>query len=422
MTRPGTLLLLMLASFATRAEEAPLFSAQELKTIFTMSPVPPTPRDTTNRVDGDANAIAFGRVLFFSPRLSGDGRFSCASCHDPNRGWTDGKPVATAVGVGTRNTPSLWNVAQNRWFFWDGHADSLWSQALKPIENELEQNGTRLQVVHVVTEDPGLRSLYAKVFGAVPDVTDLERFPKAGSPVSTKEELQTNWWRMEPADQDTVNRIYSNVGKAIAAFEATIVAGAAPFDRFVADLRGGKKESQAISVSAQRGLKIFIGKGDCVLCHSGPHFTNKEFHDIRVPQLKPNEPDDGRNHALEHLAEDEFVAAGPYSDDPQGTRAQLLYFVDAQANTSGHFKTPGLRNVATTAPYMHAGQFQTLRDVVHYYSTLEGAVAPLNPAHVETLIRPLKLTDQEIDDLVAFMESLTSDPVLFADPSRSADR
>jgi len=405
--------LLLLGMGGAWAENTPVtFTAAERKAILALSPVPATAKDTTNAVVDNSKAILLGQLLFFDPRLSGDGRFSCSSCHDRNKGWSDGKQVAEAVAVGTRNTPSLWNVAQNRWFFWDGRADSLWSQALKPIENEIEQNSSRLQVAHHVTSDPALKEMYAQVFGPAPDLSDLKRFPSVGSPVSTDELRQQNWWQMDPNDQHTVNQVYANVGKTIAAFETTIKSGEAPFDRFVKDLRAAKPQSQAISLSAQRGLKIFIGKGDCVLCHSGPNFTNKEFHDIRVPPLDASAPpDEGRNHGLEHMSEDEFIAAGPYSDDPQGARAQMLYFLDGQGGGIGHFKTPSLRNVATTAPYMHAGQMKTLRDAVSYYSTLKDAVAPADPKHVETLIRPLNLTEEEIDDVVAFLESLTSDPL-----------
>jgi cytochrome c peroxidase len=408
----GACLLLLCVGAGWEDDASVAFTATERKAILALSPVPATPKDTTNAADGKSTAILLGQLLFFDPRLSGDGRFSCSSCHEPSKGWSDGRRVATAAGVGTRNTPSLWNVAQNRWFFWDGRADSLWSQALKPIENELEQNGSRLQVAHFVTSDATLSELYVKAFGPTPDLSDLRRFPTMGGPVASDEQRQQNWYQMDPEDQQTVNRVYSNVGKAIAAFEATIKTGEAPFDRFVKDLRAARLQSHAISLSAQRGLKIFIGKGECVLCHSGPNFTNKEFHDIRVPPLDADAPrDEGRSEGLRRLADDEFVASGPYSDDPQGARAQLLYFLDSQPGSSGHFKTPGLRNVATTAPYMHAGQEATLRDAVRYYSTLEGAVAPADPQHVEILIRPLNLSDHEIDDVVALLESLTGDPV-----------
>ena len=403
------------------SQEPPIeLTVAERAAIFALSPLPPAPKDSTNAVDGDPRAIELGRRLFYDAALSGDGRFSCASCHDEAKGWTDGKPVASAAGQGRRNTPSLWNVAQNRWFFLDGRADTLWSQALKPIEDPLEMNGTRLGVAHYVLGDNDLRARYAELFGPAPDLSDTSRFPRAGGPGVSDEEQLLAWWRMSAEDQIAVNRVYANVGKAIAALEATIRGGEAPFDRFVRELRAGAPTSAAISPAAQRGLKVFIGKGNCVLCHSGPNFTNKEFHDIRIPPRADAVADFGRNEGLASLANDEFIAAGPYSDDPQGRRAQLLYFLDSRPGSIGHFKTPSLRNVATTPPYMHAGQIATLRDVVRHYSTLESAAPPADPAHAETLIRKLDLTETEIDDLVAFLESLTSESLPRSNASAAA--
>ena len=391
-------------------QEAVSFSERERQVIFSLSAPPPPVRDSTNAVDGNPAAISFGALLFFDKRLSGSGEFSCATCHDPSRGWTDGKSLAVATGTGTRNTISLWNVAQHRWYFWDGRADSLWSQAMKPIENAHELNSSRLQVAHLLAGDPELKARYEAIFKPLADLSDESRFPRAGGPRSQSEEGQLNWWQMNPVDRDTVNRIFSNAVKAIAAFEGTILTGEAPFDRFVADLRAGNQNSTAISSSARRGLKTFIGKGNCAICHSGPMLTNKEFHDIRVPPLNAQLlPDPGRVKGIADLAEDEFVSAGFYSDDPLGQRAQQLFYLDARAAVLGHFKTPSLRNVTETAPYMHQGQFATLRDVVVYYSTLQTAVDPADPMHVEALIAPLNLRDSEIDDLVEFLHSLTSD-------------
>jgi cytochrome c peroxidase len=343
-------------------------------------------------------------------RLSADGRFSCASCHDPTRNWSDGKPVAIASGQGTRNTPSLWNVASNRWFFWDGRADSLWSQALKPIERDVELNGSRLQVAHTVAGDAKLRTAYQKVFGPLPDLSDASRFPATGGPQANDEARQMHWWQMDGDDRQAVSIVFANVGKAIAAFEATLVTGPTHFDRFAADLRAGKLQSTALTPSAQRGLQVFVGRGNCVLCHSGPLFTNLEFHDIRLPRRESDALDAGRLIAMTSLAEDEFVAPGPYSDDITGRRAQQLFYLDAQAGSRGHFKTPSLRNVALTAPYMHAGQYATLRDVVQHYNKLEDAAEPADANHVESLIKPLGLSDSEVGDVVAFLESLTSPP------------
>jgi cytochrome c peroxidase len=384
---------------------------RERKLVLSLSPLPAPAKDSTNSADGNPDAIGLGVNLFFDKRLSGDGRFACASCHEPKLGWSDGLAVAVASETGTRNTPSLWNVAIHRWFFWDGHADSLWSQALKPIENGAEMNGSRLAVAHLIASDQKLRSGYQAAFGPLPDFSDAERFPPTGGPQANDGTRQARWWSMAAQDRDAVTRVFVNAGKAIAAWEATIRSGPTAFDRFVADLRAGKLDSQAMSLSAQRGLKIFVGKGDCVLCHSGPYFTNLEFHDVRVPPLATGAVrDPGRALGVQRLSEDEFIAAGPHSDDAEGPRAQQLFYLNPEGGLRGHFKTPSLRNVATTAPYMHQGQFKTLHEVVRYYSTLEGAVEPGDPAHVEKLIRPLQLNDSEIDDVVAFLESLTSAP------------
>lgn len=404
-------LMLFVTSATVAAQSTTVaFDAAERKAILSLSPVPSAPRDTTNRADGNPTAVALGKQLFSDTRLSGDGKFSCATCHDPKLGWTDHKEVAVAAGEGPRNTPSLWNVAHNRWYFWDGRADSLWSQALKPIERSIELNSSRLQVAHLVGGDPKLRVAYEQIFGKLPDLSKTDRFPAAGGPQANDAERQASWWGMDSSDREAVTQVFANVGKAIAAFEGTILTGVAPFDRFVTDLRAGKT-STAISASAQRGLKTFVGVGNCVLCHSGPTFTNKEFHDVRVPPRPTPEgaPDMGRGVGISLLAEDEFVSAGPHSDDPEGPRAQHLLYLDGEGGFRGHFKTPGLRNIATTAPYMHAGQYKTLRDVVVHYSTLKDAVAPAEPSHIELLVRPFPLDEQQIDDLVAFLESLTSE-------------
>jgi len=410
----GPLYIVMALCTGSCATTAPTsaveFSSAERELLLTLSPLPPPPRDETNAVDGNSEAIAFGAALFFDKRLSGNGDVSCGTCHDPAKAWTDGRSLPQAQGTGIRNTLSIWNAAYQRWLFWDGRADSLWSQALHPIEDPLEMNSTRLQVAHVIASDPSLAAQYKNLFGEAPSFEDSQRFPTRGGPRAHDVDAQLNWWQMQSSDREQVNRVFVNLGKAIAAFEATIVTTEAPFDRFVADLRAGRP-SNALSASAQRGLKLFIGRGNCAVCHSGPTFSNLEFHDIRVPALNEQMPPDmGRARGIAELSADEFVSAGYFSDQPAGTRAQHLAFLDAEAAVLGHFKTPGLRNVALTAPYMHQGQMATLREVVEYYSKLDTAVAPADPNHIEALIVELDLTEREIDDLVAFLESLSSDP------------
>jgi cytochrome c peroxidase len=407
--KPLLLAGLLVWASTPAGEPAASFTPRERLLLATLSPPQRPARDSTNRVDGVPAAIALGSALFFDARLSGGDRFSCASCHEPARGWSDGKRVAIGAGTGIRNTPSLWNVAAQRWFFWDGRADSLWSQALKPIERDVEMGGSRLQVAHLLAGDQALRGLYEPLFGALPDLSDARRFPPSGGPRARDEEGQLRWWSMDGDDRDAVNRLFANVGKALAAFEATLTTGLSPFDRFVAEVSAGVAQPRAVPVSAQRGARLFIGRGNCVLCHAGPLLTNFEFHDTRLPRRAGEPPDDGRQLAMTSLAEDEFVAPGPFSDDPAGRRAQQLFFLDAETGSRGHFRTPSLRNVALTAPYGHRGQFATLREVVQHYNRLDDAAEPADPNHVESLIRPLGLTEDEVDDLLAFLDSLTSD-------------
>jgi len=394
---------------AARATDSAVeLSERELLSVLTLSPLAPPPEDTTNRVATSPDAIALGKRLFSDARLSGNGATACSTCHDEALGWADGKPVAVGAAIGKRNTPSLWNAAYNRWFFWDGRADSLWAQAVGPIEDGAEMDGDRLHVLALVANDVELRRDYEALFGAVPELA--ARLPARGGPLANDGERQAAWWTLAADEQDAASTVLANVGKAIAAYVATIRTAPAPFDRFVADLRAGRTDSRAISSAAQRGLKIFIGRGNCVLCHSGPSFTNFEFHDTRVaPPAADTAFDPGRLAGVARLLNDEFGAAGPYSDDAAGTRAQQTYFVSASAGLLGHFKTPGLRNVALTAPYMHAGQLPTLTAVVEHYSSLEHASPPADPAHMEALIRPIGLDAAEIADVVAFLESLTSD-------------
>ncbi|MDG1492034.1 MAG: cytochrome-c peroxidase, partial [Planctomycetota bacterium] len=143
------------------------FSEGQLRRIMQMSPLPPLPTDTTNRYADDPLAARFGQALFFDERLSADGAVSCATCHDPDRGFTDGKQLALGQEVGNRHTPTLWNVAHHRWLTWDGRADSLWMQALDPIEDPREMGTTRGKLARVIADDPGLLAAYSAVFGPI---------------------------------------------------------------------------------------------------------------------------------------------------------------------------------------------------------------------------------------------------------------
>lgn len=382
------------------------FSPSERALIATLSPLPPPPPDPTNRVADDPAAARLGQFLFFDPRLSRDGKVSCASCHDPGKQFADGLPIPEKFSRSLRHTPALWNVAYNRWFFWDGRADTLWSQALGPLENPSEHAGDRVQFAALVETDPELRRAYAQVFGP----------PAPGSA------------------KDSPDRVFANLGKAIAAYERRLVSRRAPFDVFAEGLADGDPAKlAALSPAAQRGLKLFIGPANCRSCHHGPNFTDGEFHDTGVSRLAPGAPQDaGRFAGVNLLIQSPFNSQGAFADDPAGRPNRPTAFLVNSVERKGQFKTPTLRNAAVTAPYMHRGQLATLHDVVRFYSRLElppapppmpaPAGAPAGHSHgggQEHILAPLHLSKDESDALVSFLESLTDtqvDPALLRPP------
>jgi cytochrome c peroxidase len=337
------------------------FTARELDIILTLSPLPDPPPDPTNAVADNPAAAHLGRFLFFDRGLSPDKRLSCASCHDPAKDWSDGRTIPSAT---SRHVPSLWNVAYARWFFWDGRADSLGSQALQPIENPRELGGSREEVEHRIRADAALAAAYQSVFGPL----------------------------------ESTDRIFSNVGKAIAAFERKLISRNSPFDAYVAALRSGdRKARRAYPKPARRGLKLFVGRAGCVLCHNGPTFSDKEFHALEAPD---DSQDLGRFDGIPLLLRDPFNGLGKFSDAPEGGRRLPTAFLANSEGFRSAFKTPGLRNVARTAPYFHRGQFKSLEQVVKFYSAGNG-----------TTLRPLNLSESEIADLVAFLRTLTGSPI-----------
>ncbi len=410
-------LLFWCASQASRAPaqepastDAPVeWSASERARVLTLAPLPPVPDDLTNPVADSLAAARLGRALFFDAGLSRTGTVSCATCHDPELAFADGRPTGRGLADLTRNTPSLLGAAWQRWYFWDGRADSLWSQALQPIEHPDEMGSTRLQVLRHVAGKETLRAEYVALFGPLPALEDQARFPPQARAVPAQVgDAQHQLWRdMAEADRLAVDRAFSNLGKALAAYQRKLVGGPAPFDQFVEGLRQGTLGNPApISLAAQRGLKLFVGKADCRSCHNGPTFSDGEFHDVGLPVASSGaRRDSGRFEGIQKLRADPFNAAGIFSSAPKGERASDIDYLDSGGETWGLFKTPSLRNVARTAPYMHAGQFLALDQVLHFYSTREGA----RPAghHGETVLEALFLTPQELLDLRAFLESLS---------------
>lgn len=387
----------------------PDFTPEEIDRVLQHSPLGGPPRDSTNAVFENPAAARLGQRLFFDPRFSRDGKVACATCHVAARGLADGQALPSQFPV-DRNVPSLWNVAYNRWFFWDGRADSLWSQALQPLENPREHGATRLQIVRLIAETPRLRAEFEGVFGPLPDLSDPRRFPSAGGPnvLPAGSPLHAAWTSMSEPDKVAVDRVFADAGKAIAAYERGLVSRRSPFDVFVEGVRTGDAgKMAALTPEARKGLKLFVGKGNCRLCHSGPNFTDGEFHNIGIPPLRGGLTAD-RFAAIDDVRNNPFNTRGVYSDDRPAGEKKLDYLPKIQ-EAWGQVKTPTLRNVAKTAPYMHQGQFGSLEEVIRFYSTLKGVV---QAGHSDRFIlTPLQLNSVETAALVAFLESLTDESV-----------
>jgi len=372
---------------------SPKFVQAERQLIFSLSPLPPPPPNPSNHWADHPQAAHFGQYLFYEPRLSANGQLSCASCHNPALGWSDARPLAQGLQSGNHNSPTLWNVAQQRWFFWDGRSDTLWSQALQPLENPLEMGMPRTELYALFGREADLKQGYEALFGPLPS-----------------------------ASPDNINRFFSNLGKALEAFQRQIQSAEAPFDSFASGLRNNQPEKQqALSLEAQQGLRLFLGRGQCILCHSGPQFSDGEFHNLGLPALNGQAPGPGRFAGIPVLQQNPMNSLGAYSDlpDPQHPWADKLRYVVQQADNQGEFKTPSLREVAQTGPYMHDGRFQSLEEVIAFYNTV-GSEAAATGRREDTLL-PLELDAEEMAQLAAFLRSLSSgppDPALTRQPEK----
>ncbi len=388
----------------------PAYDARERRLIASFIMPDSLPADPTNAVADDPAAAHLGRFLFYEPRLSANGEISCATCHDPTTAFVDGASLARGIDDVARHTPTILNAAFLRWLFWDGRADTLWAQAMGPLEAPNEHGYTRLEAAHLIHDDAPLHRAYEAIFGTLPALENTSRFPRAGRPVpgDPAHPHDLAWASMSDEDRDAVNRLFSNLGKAIGAYERKLITGPAPFDRFARGVLAGETDAaERISPAARRGLDLYLGeRTNCRLCHFGPFFTDGEFHATGVAPLEGGAPrDPGRFRGIAELKSNLFNAAGVYSDDTTGERGRRIDGVLYTSEAWGQFKTPALRGVALTPPYMHQGQFETLERVVLHYSTLEGAMLPSH--HQEQFLKPLELTPEEIADLVAFLRCLS---------------
>jgi len=374
-------LVALVAHAVSHAEAAPAalldFSDDEVTRIVRHGPwPPPAALDAGNAQAGRRVAIALGERLFFDKRLSIDGSLSCASCHPAELAFADGRARGRGREALDRNTPSLWNAVHERWYGWDGAADSLWSQAIRPIVDAREMAANASHVHATIAGDGELACRYAQAFGRVP-----------------------------PSDNEAV---LVNAAKAIGAFVGTLQSGRTPFDDFRDALaRGDRQAATRYPAPAQRGARLFVGRGRCQLCHMGPLFSNGEFGDTGLPFfVRPGVVDPGRHGGIAALRASAYNLLSRWSDAPDSSVSIKTRHVQTQHRNFGEFKVPSLRNVALTAPYMHDGQLATLADVVNHYSELN-----LDRLHAdgERILEPLHLSAGERADLIAFLETL-SDP------------
>lgn len=399
-----------------------LFTQAEWETIATLSPLPATPPpEPTNRYADDPAAAALGQKLFFEPEYAGpiitgddgsngglgavgeEGKVACASCHEgPWMIDLHTRPPSASLGTDwvPRNAGSTINIAYYEWFENNGFREALWTESIVDPELDFVQNGSRLKLAHVIYDD--YRDEYNAVFdrdlpaALDPAHPEADRFPPEGKPGDPA------WEGMRPEDREEVNRIFANFGKAVAAYLRQLVSRDAPFDGYVAGDR------DAISPEAKRGLKLFVGKAGCVACHNTPFFSDNGFHNIGLrPEGPHTDPEGkGRYDVVENLLANPFNIDGAYSDAPDTGKLDGL---EPHEEHIGAWRTKSLRQVAETPPYMRYGQFATLRDVVDFYDM--GGHADGFHGTKSPLMQPLGLTEAEKDDLVAFMETLTGEPV-----------
>jgi len=407
-----------------------LFTTTELKIVNSLSPLPDPAPDPTNRFSQDESAATLGKKLFYEKRYStalkvasglgavGDAaKVACASCHLAP-GYIDSRSAPNNLSVGVswtlRNAPALVNNVYYKWHNWSGNRSTLWDQASFSPETGTNTAGDRCTYAHMLWD------FYRDEYNAlVPDAPLSDRLdPASTDPIPLKCKPKANatapdgpWEMMAAADvaagraathsQDIVLQIMCTQGKFVAAYESKLVSRNAPFDRYVAG------DTDALTLKEKMGLKLFVGKASCVDCHRGPFFTDQLFHNVGIAQTGPNVPatDNGRFDSVKDPPKSACRPNGPFSDDPTVTWLDGL--VEGDEADRGAFRTATLRNVSQSAPYMHTGGFTTLRDVVDYYNTGGSTSGFSGVKHPS--IRPLGLTSMEIDQLVAFLGTLTGE-------------
>ncbi|MDP1547333.1 MAG: cytochrome c peroxidase [Anaerolineales bacterium] len=363
--------------------------------------LPELPPDPSNQYGDDPRAAALGEKIFFDTRFSVNGEVACGTCHLPEKDFQDGLPLAQGVGATDRRTMPIAGTAYSPWLFWDGRKDSQWSQALGPLESPVEHGGTRTQYVKLIQAH--YKDEYEALFNELPDFSDESRFPVPAAPVSDALAL-SNWEAMSAEDREAVTLVYANMGKAIAAFERTILPNESRFDLYVeAVLANDISAARDIfTPDEEAGLKLFLNDANCTRCHNGPLLTDNDFHNTGVPAVAGLPEDTGRARGAQQVLTDEFNCLSQYSDASPEDCNELRFMLAEGEELERAFKTPSLRDVAERAPFMHAGQFWTLEEVLNHYH-----FAPAAPGgHSE--LEMLHLNRSQQAQIIAFLKTLSA--------------
>ncbi|OZG73011.1 cytochrome C peroxidase [Hahella sp. CCB-MM4] len=408
----GVLSLLCQSAFALTDDELYQFTPadKEFLSQFNITDLGALPEAPDNKWADNEDAANLGKALFFDNRLSKNQQVSCSHCHQPDKYFTDGLAHSNGIGQTRRSAPSILGIAYSPWMFWDGRRDSLWAQALGPMEHPDEQGLSRGELARNVLEY--YPAEYEAIFGKPKQPSlDLNDISLPASPAGSAE-AQSNWNKLDSDEQDAVNRIFTNVGKALMAYQRKLKLPPAPFDQFIDALNDNNIEQakSLLTPSQVRGLRLFMGQANCSSCHNGPLFTNHEFHNIGAPEANVEHVDLGRFEGVSLLREDEFTCLSSYSDASSDQCKEMRFLKVQGPELVGAIKTPTLRNVAATAPYMQAGQFETLQQVLAHYNkpTPPYYDRKQHPSRPHFDVLPLNLQETDLQDIEDFLHSLTS--------------
>lgn len=355
------------------------------------------PADPSNHIADHPAAVRLGAALFFDPRLSANGTVACASCHRPEHAFADVTQFSTGLAPTERNTPSLVGSAWSRWYFSDGRSDSHWAQALVPLLHAGEQGLTRTGMVKIIRTH--YRHDYEKLFGRLPHARLQEEAGAEGN-----ETAQLRWKKMHDTERHAINRVLANVGKSLAAYQRTLLPTRTRFDDFATAL-SSRRPDEAVRLFNRdeiQGFRLFVGSARCIQCHNGPMLSNYQFHNTGL-----HESDQvlhmGHFDGLQRARGSDFSCLGRYSDDKQNCPSRFVG--NLRDMVPGGFKTPTLRNLTLTAPYMRTGEFTTLDEVIDHYN--QGGRSEGRPGVIGNELTRLALNPTERAQLKAFLLTLS---------------